>query len=127
MTRRGILIWMLGIGAMSLPIPARLSAATSPPTVTSHLRELLADPECARAIGQVCLATCSIEADSGTLIKQLAADDLSIDAPIPLLGSARDRLRARIRRDFVDGRIAVVDGWHMSLTEVRLCTLSALL
>jgi hypothetical protein len=127
MIRRGFLRWMLSTAAMIWPIPAGLPAGTSSVSVARNLKELLADCESARAIGRVCLATRSTEADSGALIRRLAADDVSIDAPIPLVSLARYRLRTRIRQDFADGRIAVVNGWHMSVTEVRLYALAALL
>ncbi len=37
-----------------------------------------------------------------------------------------DQLRRVIRADFKAGRVAVLDGWLLSLTEVRLCALMAL-
>jgi hypothetical protein len=127
MTRRGILSLLLSVSAPMLPAPARLAAAASSGTVARNLRLLLVDRASACAIGQVHLATRPLQVDIDALVKEVAADGLPLDAPIHRAGPARRWLRARIRQDFAEAKIGIVDGWRLSLTELRLCTLAALL
>jgi hypothetical protein len=126
MTRRGILSLLLSSSALMLPAPARLAAATSSGTVIRNLG-LLFDLDSACAVGQARLAAHPVQGDIDALIRAVAADGWPLDMPIGRMGPARRWLRARIRQDFADGRIGVVDGWRLSLTELRLCTLAALL
>jgi hypothetical protein len=124
-TRRRTLGMVLSAAAVALPIP-RLAAATSPDLVARNLEFFLADLESARAIGRAHLAAQPARADVAALVMDLAGSGVPIDVPIYRSGLARRQLRAQIRQDFADERIGVVDGWCLSLTELRLCALAAL-
>jgi hypothetical protein len=39
----------------------------------------------------------------------------------------RQRVRCRVRQDFAENQVTLVDGWILSTTEARLCALAALL
>ena len=125
MTRRGFARQLLGAAAMIVAVSAGLAVAPPLSTLARNLRELV-DHDSAAVVGRVRLAARPDEADAEALVRQLAADGLSLDRPSPLPSAIHERVRARIRDDFAEGRIAVVDGWRLSLTEVRLCTLAAL-
>jgi hypothetical protein len=38
----------------------------------------------------------------------------------------RERVRRRVRQDFAENQVRIVDGWILSITEARLCALAAL-
>jgi hypothetical protein len=39
----------------------------------------------------------------------------------------RERVKRRVRQDFAEDQVTLVDGWILSITEARLCALAALL
>jgi hypothetical protein len=39
----------------------------------------------------------------------------------------RERVRRRVRQDFAENQVTLIDGWILSNTEARLCALAALL
>ena len=47
--------------------------------------------------------------------------------PDGLLGRTQQSLADQVRDDFADGRIVVVNGWVLSLTEARQCALYSIL
>jgi hypothetical protein len=120
--------WTLGLlsaAATTLPI-ARLAAATPSGAIARNLNILLGDLESARAIGRAHLAERSDQADVAVLLRELADSGMPIEAPIQRGRLAPHRLRVQIRQDFAGERIGIVDGWRLSLTELRLCALAAL-
>ena len=42
----------------------------------------------------------------------------------PLTTILADDVAARVRDDFADGRVVVLNGWMLSITEARLCALA---
>jgi hypothetical protein len=126
-TRRRLLA---AAGGLALPLalaPLRPWSAlvdVAPASRAARLAGLLADQESAAAVGRAYLDLAPGEADSRVLVQRLSAS----------LGKGRtlgdDELRRllalRIDRDFADERVATVQGWVLSVTELRLCALCAL-
>ncbi len=91
------------------------------------LRTMLADLDSARRVGQAYLAKAPDEASRDRLMAQLfprldPGGAQITDRP----ESWRESFAMRCRRDFVEGQTVRVDGWVLSLTEVRLCALASL-
>jgi hypothetical protein len=126
-TRRRLLA---AAGGLALPLalaPLRPWSAlvdVAPGSRAARLAGLLADQESAAAVGRAYLYSVPAEADSRLLVQRLSAS----------LGKGRmlgdDELRRllarRIDRDFAEERVATVQGWVLSVTELRLCALCAL-
>ena len=90
--------------------------------------QLLRHEESASHIGHLALASRPEMADRGALLTQLL-DDLRLDVARATRASADMlglRLTERIRNDFAELCTISLDGWLLSLTEVRLCALAAL-
>ena len=80
----------------------------------------------ATELGRVYLASQPEEASVNMLTRLLSADlDVSLFEMSD--GELRQVSRARMRRDFEDGRTLTVQGWLFSRTELRLYGLAALL
>ena len=117
-------------GGLALPLalaPLRPWSAlveVAPAGRAERLAGLLADRDSAAAVGRAYLDLVPGEADSRVLVRRLSAS----------LGQGRtlgdDELRRllaqQIDRDFADERVATVQGWVLSVTELRLCALCAL-
>ena len=94
-----------------------------------RLLAVLARPDSARAVGRRYLATVPAEADHRWLAQEIAR---SMDLALAELASRpptvlAQLLRQRIRRDFREQRMRALDGWLLSMTELRLCALAAAL
>ena len=85
------------------------------------------DPASPRAVGRAYLAAVPEEASVQGLVRRLIGEASAVSAPLPLTDrdALRAAMRSRIRRDFAEGRIVMVDGWFLSQTEARLCALTA--
>jgi hypothetical protein len=70
---------------------------------------LLANSKAARAIG-------------ATYLRAYPNDTLA-DA-CAVAGCPRPQIAARVRDDFAAGRVVMLDGWMLSVTEARLCALT---
>ncbi len=93
--------------------------------VLSVLDDLVVQPECARVIGKQYLHQYPHEADVATLIGLILQN-----SPRPLSNdydgagmTSVSQISRNIRNDFAVGQIVVVDGWYLSKTEARICSI----
>lgn len=92
----------------------------------SYVQRILVHPESAMVIGKKYLQCRSCEADVGELTKLIVPHDQpSILQSKGGLSQFRKDIRKRIREDFLKDQTIILDGWILSLTEVRLCSLMA--
>jgi hypothetical protein len=118
-------------GGLALPLalsPLRPWSAlvdVAPVHRAARLAGLLADPESAAAVGRAYLDSVPGEADSRLLVRRLSASLGARGRPVDD-DELRRQLAWRIDRDFADERVATVQGWVLSVTELRLCALCAL-
>lgn len=118
-------------GGLALPLalaPLRPWSAlveVAPAGRAARLAGLLADPDSAAAVGRAYLDSVPAEADWRVLVRRLSA---SLGQRGRALGDdeLRHLLARQIDRDFADERVATVQGWVLSVTELRLCALCAL-
>jgi len=87
------------------------------PTVV--LAELFDDFPAARAVGREYLKSHPEEEGKERLLALLS---LREDLPPAFL---RERMRAAVRGDYAESRVVLVGGWYLSLSEARLCALTA--
>jgi hypothetical protein len=100
--------------------------AAARPALGAALENLLPDTDSAVAVGRAYLRRHPGDRDQKRVQHLLSAalgGHPEALAPVVL----RARVRDRIRQDFAESRIAIVDGWILSVTEARLCALVALL
>ena len=130
-TRRQFLALGAGAGVAALAVAFRpwnaLVASASPPSTAQRLAGLFADPRSARLIGREYLRGAPGEASAGRLVELIAGDvpggqSALAAAPDPGLHAF---LGARIVDDFARGETAELQGWVLSVTEARLCALTA--
>jgi len=133
LTRR-MLFQRFGIGSVCLAVLAKHGHAAAPARFDGQpeLRIAvdlvrIALPHCRNAarVGSVYLGTAPEEYDLHCLLDAVAIPKSDVEAavksgnPEPL----RSKVRRNIISDFASGYIAEVDGWIMSLTELRLAAL----
>lgn len=122
-TIAGAALWLLG----RLPPSWAAGQRNDPAAATRLLLSLLKDPRKARAIGRAYLKTLP---DGPITAEQLAAailPDHRLDDPgLGAAAALGPQVLTRIRRDFSEGAVVVVDGWVLSVTEARLYALAAL-
>ena len=118
-----------------LALPALGSAATTAASPAgAQLTGLFSNRRSAAVLGQAYLQQRPEEADAGKLeALLLAPDNLEILAPQGLgHGGRPDRRRLKAafqeirRRDFDQGAVVQIGGCMLSVTELRLCALTAL-
>jgi hypothetical protein len=81
-----------------------------------------------RTIGEACLkALPAVEASKRYLSRAVFGDTQDGGGDCLSARALAQAIRERSRDDFRDGRIVIVDGWMLSLTETRLYALAALL
>ncbi|NBB73477.1 MAG: hypothetical protein GVY35_07350 [Bacteroidetes bacterium] len=113
-----------GISTVALAASGFWSGAPAPlePEVLAQpaLRATLGDFASIHALGRRYRAVHPEEDRRAALVEVLRG------AIGPGLGSVRDRLDARVRADFAQGRTVQLDGWILSVTEARQCALYSL-
>lgn len=133
-TRRGWLKFVAGTaGAFWLSQYAGLSLWSVRPgrhaedILWQHVQRILIHPESAAAIGRKYLQCTSCEADA-RLLTRLLVPERQLAALENDTGSAKFRhmIQRRIREDFRESRTVTLEGWVLSITEVRLCSLVAM-
>lgn len=94
----------------------------------SKLTALFIHQESARAIGLAYLQSYPNEADAQALEDRIAQGIAG--GRVALAGAGQREMSAlindRIRQDFAAEQVVKVQGWMLSITEARLCALSAL-
>lgn len=113
-SRRAIMRGALGVvaGALAVFLPPAFRAIAHP--LDAAVARLLPHRASARTIGLAYLAVAPGESSAEQLRERL--------------GSLADaaRIAEQVRADFAAGRVVVIDGWTLSLTEARACALVAL-
>jgi hypothetical protein len=124
-SRRSLLL--AAAGALSLSARPRPAAAAPAAATVRRLAAFMRPQPSAAAIGRAYLAHFPEEAEPSALTRRIVGDVASSEAALMRLDdrSLWNRLAARRRADFAEGRLATVDGWLLSRTEARLCALAA--
>jgi hypothetical protein len=93
---------------------------------SAAVHSLLAHVDSAVAVGREYLRHHPDERDLARIRHGLSG---ALGGPVETLDPAvlRERVRRRVRQDFAEDRIALVDGWILSITEARICALAALI
>ena len=123
LSRRGFVVRALSgwLGGRAPFFAASLSGSAVCATLCSEWR-------CPRTIARACLDVLPATETSKEELTRLVLENMQAvrtgRAPVRALAYA---IRERSRNDFREGRIAIVDGWILSLTETRVYALSALL
>lgn len=81
--------------------------------------------DAARIIGDAYLRQLNVEPTRASILQHTGAA-LQILATARTQKAAVSALVSAVQRDFVDGRILVLEGWVLSRTEVELCVLTLL-
>lgn len=105
-------------GAVGTPF----GLGASHPSAELDVRGLFTAPGSAASIGRAYLHLHPLKADRAALIRDITLGDHRHSSGTPLARLVGEWQR----RDFGEGRIVVLDGWVLSLTEVSLCALLAL-
>jgi hypothetical protein len=93
-------------------------------TLSAHLEELFPEIRSKGAQLSSALVLAGVNEEPLALAKAIFGPDLQKVPPAKSEGTMA-YLRRRVQRDFEDGRLIVVDGWHLSQTEARLLALIA--
>jgi hypothetical protein len=128
MTRRewmSLCVGLLGAASGGGPPPA-LRPATGTVSASGLLARTFRHAESARVIARAYLATAPREAAPDVLLAELSAT-LGL-SPARLAAGADGaalaaRVRQAVREDFAAGRIVRLEGWLLSVTELRICAL----
>jgi hypothetical protein len=128
-SRRGLLVSAPWLAMVALGRPWPVRAATGP-TIDSAgsaaLANLLSEADSAIVVGREYLRHYPDERDPEHIRHGLSvALGGRLEAFDP--AALRERVRRRVRQDFAEDQVALVDGWILSITEARLCALAALL
>lgn len=125
LTRRAVLGWLalLGLGRRA----GALSAPVGDPAPRRSPLPFLRHPESAAVLGREYLRTRAAEADADELARRLGLPGADLTALGPAEArSLKEEILRRHRDDFERGRVVDLQGWILSLTEVRLCALVSL-
>jgi hypothetical protein len=130
--RRQFLVTSLWLGLLAFIRPYHVWAVAterrSHDSFSSTLVNILRHKESARIIGLQYLRVAPSEADAQRLVHLIclgvAENQRSFYEADP--ERLREFLRLRMRRDFEEGQIIKLQGWMVSVTEARLCALTAL-
>ncbi len=139
---RRLVLWKFGLGAvalggLSLGAVARAggASASAPPEVGPEakravdlVRTTVPHHQNAARLGAAYLRTAPQESDLTHLLSALTTGDADtrISAARENPDAIRSAVRRRIATDFDHGSLVEVEGWVMSLTEVRIAALAHL-
>jgi hypothetical protein len=129
--RRWILRGIAALGAIR--ITRALAVAPMRPSrdpVVEHLLSYLTSPSSAQVIGREYLVTHPEEQSIQRLMESIVPSAADIDAAVDgrlLRVSVHRYIHSRILSDFEVGDVIQLQGWILSVTEVRLCALIALM
>ena len=104
----------------------RLLAERGPAQRRDQLVSVLAHPRAAERLGTLYLEIFPEERSLDQLVDAIDASLAGNGRSAPSATGLVARLRARIRRDFEEDRVRIIDGWLLSVTELRLAALAAL-
>jgi hypothetical protein len=115
-SRRTFLLLVVGAGAGATAGWRLLTADGDSPNAA--VAGFFDDPSAARRVGEAYLERYPAEAGEERLTRLLG---LGGGQPLAV---EQARVRAAVRRDYEESRLALVEGWYLSRTEGRLCALS---
>lgn len=126
LTRRGVIVAGAAASILGWLNPFSRQAVAS--TAEAAVLALLRHRRSAAAIGEAALAAWPELADRGALLAGIGSDlNMSFsDLTRAGVGEIHRLFSERIRMDFTTGRTLKIDGWLLSLAEVRLYALAAL-
>ena len=87
------------------------------------LETFLSNPELVVEIGSAYLRLAPEENDVETLGTRVFSD---VPWSVRFRSSVARALREAVRGDFREGRVVLLSGWQLSLTEARVCAIAAL-
>jgi len=126
-SRRHILkAGLLGGGAILAGTAWYLKSGSDTRALAASLIGFLEYPKLASETGQRLLRQVDLGADSARGLLEQLSQALKVEPdklPVMPADELLLRLQQRVRQDFVDERIAVSDGWILSMTEAQLCAL----
>lgn len=130
--RRKILTFLAGVSF--LPLTSRIIGTPGAGSLwdrqqlIARLSRFVKETESAKAIGHRYLTLAPAEANFDTLMIRLypGGNRQQRRATIVDQNAFARELRSRIREDFRTGNVAVIDGWYLSRTELRICATVAL-
>ncbi len=125
LSRRDALSGLLALlAAPALPASARGSVGYAIGDILAILRDRAA----ARAVGRRYLERYPEDRDQDVLVAMLLdrLQSAAVSAADNGIASVRRALRLAVGRDFEEQAVVDVDGWRLSVTECRLCALTAL-
>jgi hypothetical protein len=115
------------IGLQLIPVSAFASNAGINAQFNDVLVTACRGLGCIETIGKACQRILGAEASAERLAYLLADDIQSAGGDCSSIGAVHQGLRNTCREDFRVGKIIEVDGWMLSVTEVRAYALSAIL
>jgi hypothetical protein len=122
-----VLIGSAGLSLPSLPSHASANLVQSGDRVEEAILKIIRNQDSAIALGKAAHMTCPEMRDRARLLVQIL-DDLELDPSAVIQTKTHElgkRLSRRIQMDFSEGRTVNLDGWLLSLAEVRLYALAA--
>ncbi len=135
LTRRGLLKMVAGttIGVFFLSQHTWFSwkpgsvSHTGEEILWQHVQRILIHPESAMVIGRKYLQCRTCEANARELTRLIIPKKqlTSLEEGNMGLANFKSFIQGRIREDFLAERVVTLEGWILSLTEVRLCSLVA--
>jgi hypothetical protein len=130
MNRRDFLFYAAaGSAALSLPAATLTSARSRPFTPLARPRTIqtIGQAPLVHRLGRTYRARWPDENDPNILASAIRREEPA-SASSPVAGSDLDaHVDQRIRQDFEAGRTAQLEGWILSVTEVRQCALYSIL
>lgn len=126
-TRRGFVATLLSAVAAVLVPGCSIGGPPGPEELVRYLADLLRHHESAVQLGRSYVesdpAYGALSAEQwAAMVLQSIGMDINIPATIEL-GKIQDQVSRRVRKDFSDETVVLVDGWLLARTEVRLCAL----
>ena len=114
------------LGAIALPA---ITTGHDPDPITTKLVQLFANRSSAEAIGRAYLLGLAARRPAFAVLQADLMRALQLD-PAGLLQQRgtmlETRLRERIRQDFAEGSVVMVDGWILSRIEAQACAIACL-
>ena len=111
-----IVIAAAGLAIGSWWVVNLIKGLFSDPVIRPESLSLIMGDNDLRAVGEHYRSEFPEESEEGILLQKLLGKERELPA-------GRDDFDARIREDFKAGRVVVLDGWVLSVTEARQCAL----
>ena len=127
LSRRTVLITGAALSLSSLPLPASASFAQETNPAEAAILKMIRNRHSAVELGKAAQMGWPDRAARNRLLSQIL-DDLQLDVSAAIEAEPAElanRLSRRIQTDFSDARTVKLDGWLLSLAEVRFYALAA--